>query len=62
MVCQGDYKYICVTGHAPQLYNLAVDPKEWNNLAGLPEYAEIEAQLHAALTANFNYATTGLSE
>ena len=54
MVRQGDYKYIWVTGHQPQLYNLSHDPKEWHNLAGLPEYAEIETGLHAALLAKFD--------
>jgi choline-sulfatase len=54
MVKQGNYKYIHVTGHKPQLYNLSDDPKEWNNLAGQPEYADIEANLHALLMANFD--------
>lgn len=56
MVKQGNYKYIHVTGHKPQLYNLSDDPKEWNNLAGQPEYADIEANLHALLMANFDPA------
>ena len=54
MVRQGDFKYIHVTGYGPQLYNLAEDPKEWNNLAGKPKYAEIEAKLHGLIMANFD--------
>lgn len=56
MVRQGNYKYIHVTGHAPQLYNLADDPKEWHNLAGQPDYAEIETSLHSMLMAKFDPA------
>ena len=54
MVRQGDFKYIHVTGYGPQLYNLAEDPKEWNNLAGEPEYAKIEARLHGLIMAKFD--------
>jgi choline-sulfatase len=54
MVRQGDYKYIHVTGYGSQLYNLAEDPKEWNNLTGEPEYAEIEARLHGLIMAKFD--------
>jgi len=54
MVRQADFKYIHTTGYAPQLYDLAKDPKEWNNLAGQPEYQEVERKLHALLVANFD--------
>jgi len=54
MARQGDFKYIHTTGYAPRLYNLAQDPKEWNNLAGKPEYREIESRLHSLLMANFD--------
>jgi len=54
MVRQGDFKYIHTTGYVPQLYNLAEDPKEWHNLAGNPEYQEIENKLHNLIMANFN--------
>jgi choline-sulfatase len=56
MVRQGDLKYIHVTGYGPQLYNLAQDPKEWNNLAGKSDYAETEAKLHGLIMAKFNPA------
>jgi len=54
MVRQGDFKYIHVTGYGPQLYNLVEDPKEWNNLAGTPEYADIETKLHGLIMAKFD--------
>jgi len=54
MVRQGDFKYVHVTGYGPQLYNLVEDPKEWNNLAGTPEYAEIETKLHGLIMVKFN--------
>jgi choline-sulfatase len=54
MVRQGDFKYIYTTGYQPQLYNLAEDPKEWNNLAGKAEVAEIESRLHSLLMTNFD--------
>ncbi len=56
MVKQGDFKYIHVSGYRPQLYNLADDPGEWCNLAGNPDYADIEARLHALLMENFDPA------
>jgi choline-sulfatase len=54
MVRQGDFKYIHTTGYAPRLFNLAEDPKEWNNLAGRPEVHEIEQRLHNLLMARFD--------
>ena len=30
------------------------DPKEWTNLAGRPEYQEVERKLHALIMANFD--------
>jgi choline-sulfatase len=54
MVRQGDFKYIHVTGYGPQLYHLAEDPKEWNNLAGNRDCREIEAKLHGLIMARFD--------
>lgn len=54
MVRQGDFKYIHVTGYEPQLYDLVEDPKEWNNLAGRSEYAEIESRLHGLIMDKFD--------
>jgi hypothetical protein len=47
MVRRGDYKYIAVNGHAPQLYDLKKDPDETMNVAGRREYADAEKALHA---------------
>lgn len=54
MVRQGDWKYIHVAGHPAQLYSLAEDPREWNNLAGKPECREIQNKLHGILLAHFD--------
>ncbi len=45
MLRQGDYKYMIVNGYAPQLFDLKKDPGETVNLAGRPEYKEIEHSL-----------------
>ena len=45
MVRLGDWKYHYCHGSAPQLYDLAEDPDEWNNRAGDPHCREIEARL-----------------
>jgi len=47
MVRRGDYKYITVNGHAPQLYDLKRDPYETANVAGRAEYASVEKALQA---------------
>ncbi len=54
MVRQGVFKYMHTTGHEPRLFNLAEDPKEWNNLAGQPEYAGVQSTMHDLLLANFD--------
>ena len=54
MAKQGVYKYIHVTGHPPQLYNLSDDPKEWHNLAGNPDFSKIENRLRAAIMEQFD--------
>ncbi|MFV1491235.1 sulfatase-like hydrolase/transferase [Phaeobacter sp. JH18-32] len=53
MVRLGDWKYHYCYGSAPQLYNLAQDPGEWNNLAGDPGYTEIEARLNREITGGY---------
>ncbi len=50
MVRLGDWKYIYCHRSPPQLFHLAEDPDEWNNLAGTLEHAAIEAALNAIIT------------
>ena len=45
MVRMGDWKYICDMHGQAQLYNLARDPWELNNLAGNARYAHRELQM-----------------
>jgi choline-sulfatase len=54
MARRGNYKYMYTHGYAPRLYNLAQDPKEWHDLAGDPDYEDVETELHDALMANFD--------
>jgi choline-sulfatase len=55
MLRQGRFKYVYHTrmddNHGPEreLYDVAADPGEWNNLAGRPEQAERTGQMHALL-------------
>jgi choline-sulfatase len=55
MARQGDLKYVHTTGFAPQLYDLAKDPDEWQNLAGLDSYAEDERRLAGLVAAEFDF-------
>jgi choline-sulfatase len=47
MVRRDTYKYITVSGHPPQLYDLKKDPGETVNFAGRTEYASVEKALRA---------------
>jgi choline-sulfatase len=49
MLRRGEHKYVYVHGEAPQLYDVAEDPGERHNLAGVPEHAETEGRLRAEL-------------
>jgi choline-sulfatase len=44
-----DWKYIYCHRSAPQLFNLALDPGEWDNRAGDPLVAVVEAELLAVV-------------
>lgn len=47
----GDWKYHYCHGSPPGLFNLNEDPGEWNNRAGDPAVADIEAELDHVITA-----------
>lgn len=53
MVRLGDWKYIYCHGSDPQLFDLAHDPKEWDNRAGDPDCIEIETQLNQVITGGY---------
>jgi choline-sulfatase len=54
MIRRGKYKYVYIHGYESQLFDLEADPGEWHNLAGLPEYKEIEEQLKARIFELFD--------
>ena len=47
MIRHGHHKYVHYHGEPAELYDLASDPGEKHNLAGLPDYAECEHALRA---------------
>jgi choline-sulfatase len=49
MVRRDGYKYIYSQPDPPQLFDLGSDPEELANLAGNPDYAHIEKELHQAV-------------
>lgn len=52
MIRRGDWKYLYFSFYGDnQLFNLRDDPGEMNNLAGKPDTASIEKELHEALTS-----------
>jgi choline-sulfatase len=52
MIRKGDWKYLYFSFYGnSQLFNLREDPGELNNLAGRPETASMEDEMHAALTS-----------
>ncbi|MGE0314987.1 MAG: choline-sulfatase [Lautropia sp.] len=52
----GPLKYVLTHGLAPMLFDLDADPNELHDLAGLPEWAEKQALLHARLVADWEPA------
>jgi choline-sulfatase len=54
MVRRDRYKYIHIHGGGAQLFDLERDPGEWNNLAGNPDFAEIEDDLRARILSRFD--------
>ncbi|MCC2685768.1 MAG: sulfatase [Paenibacillaceae bacterium] len=49
MLRRGDYKYTYYVNDRPSLYNLADDPREMNDLAGDPKYAEVLKEFESLL-------------
>jgi choline-sulfatase len=54
MARKGRHKLVEVVGHDTRLFDLEADPGEWTDLAGRPEVAAIQAELHAAIHARFD--------
>lgn len=48
-VRKGDWKYVCFVDYPPLLFNLKDDPGEFENLAGIQKYREVERELHDLL-------------
>ncbi|MCA0327212.1 MAG: sulfatase-like hydrolase/transferase [Proteobacteria bacterium] len=51
MLRVGVYKYVHYGEYQPQLFDLAKDPEELNDLATNPEYSDVLARCHQQLTA-----------
>ena len=54
MIRRGTFKYVYIHGYDAQLFDLAADPGEWDNLAGKPVYREIEEQLQGRILELFD--------
>jgi choline-sulfatase len=54
MIRKGDWKYIYFASDKPALFNLRLDPHEYENLAGRKEHADIQRELHGILTSLLN--------
>ena len=54
MVKHGDYKLCHYVGSEPQLFNVATDPLEDNDLASKPEYAVKRSEMEVVLRAIVN--------
>lgn len=55
MLRQGQHKYVVGEGSPPQLFDLAADPLELQNLAGQPAAAELEARFAAEVAARWDF-------
>lgn len=54
MVRKGPWKYIYCHRSRPQLFNLQIDPGEWENKAGSGDAVEIERELYAVIVDGFD--------
>ena len=55
-VRDGDYKFIHCEADPPQLFDLANDPDELNNLAAKPEHADLSAHFQAMVNDRWDMA------
>jgi choline-sulfatase len=51
LIRRGDWKYLYFSWDEPLLFNLKDDPGEKDNLAGKPEHAAVQKELHGILTS-----------
>jgi choline-sulfatase len=54
MIRQGRHKLVYYHGYPPQLFDLADDPREERDVAGLPRYAAVRQQLTRRLLAEWD--------
>jgi choline-sulfatase len=54
MARRGNHKLIYIHGHERQLFDLATDPHEWENLAGRADTAQVEEELLAEILQRFD--------
>jgi choline-sulfatase len=54
MVRKNQYKYIYYLDYPPQLFDLETDPDELQDLAGQPEFSELEKELHDKVLSNWD--------
>ena len=54
MVRRGPWKYIYTRGLPPLLFHLEHDPQELRNVAGHAEYADVQQELHARATRDWD--------
>jgi choline-sulfatase len=54
MVRRGDWKYVHSEAYAPQLYDLARDPEQLDNLSGAPAHAEREVELRSIVAREWD--------
>lgn len=54
MARRGSHKFNYIHGFAPQLFDLASDPGEWQNLAEKPEHAGLAASFRADILDRFD--------
>jgi choline-sulfatase len=54
MARRGTHKYVHITGHEGQLFDLEADPHEWDNLVGDPDHRGIVRDMREAILGRFD--------